>query len=57
MSTFFKNTMTGLLQAIGIDKGSILVKKVTNMPAETYRVVHVTKEDMEQTMECKRISK
>lgn len=30
--------MTGLLQAVSIEKGNIPVEKVANMPAETYRV-------------------
>jgi hypothetical protein len=38
MGDFFKNTMTGLLQAIEIEKGNIEVKKVENLPTETYRV-------------------
>ena len=38
MSTFFEDTMTGLLQAVSIEKGNIPVEKVANMPAETYRI-------------------
>lgn len=38
MSTFFEDTMTGLLQAISIEKGNIQVEEITGMPAETYRV-------------------
>lgn len=39
MGDFFKDTMTGLLQAIEIEKGNIEVKKVENLPTETYRVL------------------
>ena len=38
MHTVFEDTMTGLLQAMSIEKDTILVKKVYGMPSETYRV-------------------
>ncbi len=37
MSTFFNDTMTGILQAIAIEKGEIPVTEVNGMPAKTYR--------------------
>lgn len=45
MGTFFEDTMTGLLQAISIEKGNIQMEKITNMPSDTYRVA---KEDSPQ---------
>lgn len=38
MGDFFTDTMIGLIQAVNIEKGNIPMKKVENMPAETYRV-------------------
>lgn len=38
MGNFFEDTMTGLLQAISIEKGNIEMEKIPNMPADTYRV-------------------
>ena len=37
MSDFFTDTMTGLLQAIAIEKGEIPVSEVPGMPSKTYR--------------------
>lgn len=37
MSTIFADTMTGLLQAIAIEKGEIPVTEIKGMPAKTYR--------------------
>ena len=39
MSDFCNETMISLLQAINIEKGNIPVEKVSNLPAETYRVI------------------
>lgn len=38
MSDFFTDTMTGLLQAIDIDKGIIEVEEVNDLPGTTFRV-------------------
>ena len=37
MKDVFTDTITGLMQAVSIEKGNINVEKVANMPAETYR--------------------
>lgn len=37
MSNLFADTMTGLLQAVNIERGNIPVEKVPDLPAETYR--------------------
>lgn len=38
MSTFFNDMVIGLLQAVEIERGSIPIETVENMPANTYRV-------------------
>jgi hypothetical protein len=38
MGDLFSDTMIGLLQAVNIEKGYIPVEKISNLPAETYRV-------------------
>ena len=37
MSELFKETMSGLLQAVSIEKGEIPMEKIEGMPADTYR--------------------
>jgi len=37
MSNFFTGTMTGLLQAVAIEKGEISVVEIKGMPSKTYR--------------------
>jgi hypothetical protein len=38
MSDFFTETMTGLLQAVAIERGDIKMTEVAGMPAKTYRI-------------------
>ena len=38
MSKFFDDTMQGLLEAVAIEKGTIPLVEVENMPASTFRV-------------------
>jgi DNA-binding XRE family transcriptional regulator len=42
MSSFFDDTMQGVLEAIEIEKGNILLKKRESMPVPTY---YVSEED------------
>ncbi len=42
MSSFFEDTMTGLLQAVSIERGNIPVAEVSGMPAPTFRTCEVT---------------
>lgn len=38
-NSIFADTMTGLAQAIEIEKGDIPMKEVKDMPAKTYRFI------------------
>ena len=41
MSTFFNDTMQGLLEAIAIENGDIPMEEVSGMPATTYRARNI----------------
>lgn len=41
MSTFFNDTMQGLLEAVAIKNGDIPVAEVEGMPAKTYRASNI----------------
>ena len=46
MKDVFTDTITGLMQAVSIEKGNINVEKVANMPAETYRSIDSNNSDV-----------
>ena len=55
MGDFFTDTMTGLLQAVAIEKGEIPVIEIEGMPAKTYRSSKNTipcGEDNNEVREC-----
>lgn len=41
MSSFFEDTMTGLLQAVSVERGNIPVVEISGMPAPTFRTCEV----------------
>ena len=51
MGTFFTDTMTGLRQAVDIEKRIIQTEKVSNMPADTYRVIGAVSKLREGSLE------
>lgn len=48
MSSFFEDTMTGLIQAVSIERGNIVTELVPNMPAPTYREKGYSKEEAQR---------
>lgn len=50
MSTFFEDTMQGLLEAIDMEKGNIPLEKKENMPAPTFVASEKEKELIDEVI-------
>lgn len=57
MSTFFNDTMQGLLEAVAIDKGQIPVKEVGDMPAPTFRAETIENNLIDSVINLRKDSK
>lgn len=56
MSSFFDDTMQGLLEAVEIEKGNIPLTEKEAMPARTYYVADKDKELIDQVVEIRKNS-
>lgn len=54
MSTFFEDTMRGLLEAVEIEKGNVPLSERTDMPAKTYYVAENDKELIDKIIEIRK---
>ena len=54
MSTFFEETMQGLLEAVAIDKGEIPLMVKENMPAPTFIAVDMEKKLIDEVVKIRK---